>query len=106
MSYETEILAPSVWGPHPISWPVPPRKRPCWWQFSARKNLAALEYVLGELPNEALARFWRERAEGQSVYEDAGGYLLRCYSAMLGEETQEPYTYDQAVSDLMDGREL
>lgn len=100
-AYLTEILAPSAWGPHPTEWPVPPRSRPRWWQFAAKRNLGELEYVVGRLSDEQLRAFWAERAKGQSVYEDAGGYLVRCYAAMLGEPTEEPYTYGQAASDLI-----
>lgn len=100
-NYLTEILAPSVWGPHPMGWPVPPRSRPHWWQFAAKRNLDKLEYVFGRLSNNQLRTFWTESAKGQSVYEDAGGYMIRCYAAMIGEPVEPPYTYAQAASDLL-----
>ena len=97
-------LASSIWGAHPMDWPTPPRRRPYWWQFRKRKHFAGLEYVFVVLDNEALRRYWSEVQSGQSVYEDAGGYMLRCYAAMMGEATESPYTYQQAASDLVGGR--
>lgn len=94
-------LARSTWGDHPISWPHPPRSKPRWWQFRERKRLAQMEYVFGVLDAAALRRYWYEVRKGQSVYEDAGGYMLRCYQAMMGYPVDEPYTYSRATADLL-----
>lgn len=52
--------------------------------------------VFGDFDRDA---FWRE--PGQSVFEDAGGAMLRRYRAMIGLPTEEPYTYRQAVHDIL-----
>lgn len=96
--------AEQEWGFHPLCWPTPPRKRPHWWQRHERQSLRDLERLFGPLSNESLAQYWTEVSKGQSVYEDAGGYSLRCYAAMLGEAVAEPYTYVQAANDLVGGR--
>ncbi len=101
-----EILAQARWGEHPLWWPVPPRKMPRWWQFSARKKIADLTTVFGSLDQNALDRFWAEIQKGQSIYEDAGGYALRSYRAMAGERVEEPYTYQQSSSASLEGKRL
>lgn len=88
---------------HPVGWPVPPRTMPSWMNLIGRYKLRDMEEAFGHLDQTALDRFWSERAKGQSVYEDAGGYLVRCYAAMAGHEVEEPYTYSKAVDDLMQG---
>lgn len=89
---------------HPMEWPRPPRKMPRWWNIWGYASLRDTEEVFGLIDQSDLDRFWAEHAKGQSVYEDAGGYLIRCYSALMGEDTEEPYTYAQAAADLMAGR--
>lgn len=96
-------LAAETWGAHPWGWPRPPATRPPWLAFRARRNLAAMERVFGPLDAAALARFHTQARTGQSAYEDCGGYLMRCYRAMLGLPVEPPYTYTQAVADLMEG---
>ena len=86
---------------HPMGWPTPPRKMPRWWNFGAYLRLLEMEEVFGRICQADLDRFWAEMAKGQSVYEDAGGYLIRCYAALIGEETEDPYTYEQAAADLI-----
>lgn len=99
----TERSANERWGEHPMEWPLPPHSRPRWWQFRTRRTLADLEAVFGHLDNAALRRWWVELRKGQSVYEDAGGYLLRCYEAMAGREVEEPYTYEDAATAIRKG---
>lgn len=87
-------------GAHPMGWPVPPRVLPKWFQPSRSKRYRYVQRWFGPLSQEDLDAFWGESAKGQSVYEDAGGYMLRCYRAMLALPTDEPYTYAQAIADL------
>lgn len=95
-------LAEETWGPHPLDWPCPPPKRPYVWQRQTVKRLRDLERVFGHLSDEALQAYWEEVGRGQSVYEDCGGYLIRCYRAMCGEEVIKPYTYSDAAADLIE----
>jgi len=90
-----------AWGPHPLDWPSPPPKRPPFWQRASRKRLRELEGVFGHLSDEALQRYWDEVGRGQSVYEDCGGYLLRCYQAMLGMEVEKPWTEADEIQRLL-----
>lgn len=100
MSGDARLTAAAIrWGEHPAVWPVPYRSAPRWWQFRARRNEREFRDVFGDFDREA---FWNE--SGQSVYEDAGGAMLRQYKAMLGVTTEEPYTYRQAIDDLTAGR--
>ncbi len=87
------------WGWHPSCWLVPARREPRWWQRKAREYDRQMREVFGEFDRDA---FWSE--PGQSVYEDAGGAMLRRYQAMIGMPTEEPYTYEQAIQDLLSER--
>jgi hypothetical protein len=95
-------LAELTWGPHPLDWPMPPPKRPHFWNRQSLARLRDLEGIFGHLSNEALQRYWQEVAKGQSVYEDCGGYLLRCYRAMCGLEIDEPLSLEDAVRMIAD----
>ncbi len=95
-------LAAETWGAHPMDWPSPPTGRPRLWRRVQRQRLRNMEAVFGRLDDAAFARFHEQARLGQSVHEDCGGYLLRCYRAMLGLPVEAPYTYRQAVTDLMD----
>ena len=94
-------LAEATWGPHPLDWPMPPPKRPSFWHIQTVKRLRDLEGIFGHLSNEALQRYWNEVSKGQSVYEDCGGYLLRCYRAMLGMPVEDPTTHADVIEDLL-----
>lgn len=94
-------LAAKRWGWHPMHWPVPARSQPKIWQFSAVRYDRELREVFGAFNRD---EFWRECRSGQSVYEDAGGYMLRCYKAMIGLPVEEPYTYAQAIRALTEER--
>lgn len=102
------ILARKRWGLHPMDWPSPPPCRPRWWWFWtprwARRRLADLETVFGRLTDQRLDAFWAERRKGQDISEDAGGYLLRCYAAMCGVESDPVYTYRDYLADQLEGR--
>lgn len=102
---ESEVkleFAAQTWGAHPMGWPVPPRRMPTWWQ--SRRSLRLLQAVFGELCQADIDRFWVESRKGQSVYEDAGGGMLRCYRALVGLPTEESYTYQAALADLIGDR--
>lgn len=95
-------LAEATWGPHPLDWPCPPPKRPYVWQIQSLKRLWELERVFGHLSDEALQDYWEEVGRGQSIYEDVGGYLIRCYRRMIRQEIIKPYTYSEATADLIE----
>lgn len=103
MDYDPIYTAELTWGPHPFSWPCPPEKRPRWWQRKAVQRLRELEAVFGHLDDNALQRYWQEARKGQSVYEDAGGYMIRCYEAMIGKQTDEPTPYDSYLANILSG---
>lgn len=88
-------------GDHPIHWPVPPRVVPRWWQFKRARQWREACAAFGNLSQADLDAFWAEARKGQSVYEDAGGSMSRCYRAMLALPTEAPYTYNDALSDLL-----
>lgn len=94
-------IAANTWGPHPLDWPSPPPKRPPFWHIQTVKRLRELEGVFGHLDNEALQRYWNEVAKGQSVYEDCGGYLLRCYEAMIGLTVEKPTSHADFLRNLL-----
>ena len=85
---------------HPMNWPVPPRTLPRWFELAKKRALREAEAWFGSLSQDDLDAFWAESAKGQSVYEDAGGYRLRCYRALLALSVEEPYTYKQAIADI------
>lgn len=95
-------LAEATWGPHPLDWPCPPPRRPYVWQRQTVKRLRDLEGVFGYLSDDALQAYWEEVGRGQSVYEDCGGYLMRCYRRMIGEDVIKPYTYSDAAADFIE----
>ncbi len=93
--------AAKAWGAHPIGWPSPPLRRPLWWQFRERRRLYSLEAMFDRLSDEALSRYWAQVVLGQSVYEDAGGFLMRCYRAMLDLPVEEPVREADVIEDLL-----
>lgn len=100
--YDAIYTAQLVWGMHPSSWPRPPMERPRWWQRKAVRRLCELEDVFGHLSDNALQCYWIEVRKGQDIYEDAGGYMLRCYMAMIGKDVIKPYTYEDAAADMIE----
>jgi hypothetical protein len=104
----------AAWFPHEMQtvhdYPCLPRRMPRWWQFRVRKRLKKLDtafalFDLSPITQEMCDRFWSESSKGQSVYEDAGGYMMRCWYAAFSLPTDEPYTYRQAFSDLTEAAE-
>lgn len=98
--YAALTRAELAWGRHPWGWDRPPYEMPRWWQFMRRIDLRAFEAVFGPIDDAALDRFWTQYFLGQSIHEDAGGALLRCYRAMLGLPVGEVVTYEQYAADL------
>jgi hypothetical protein len=90
---------------HPMHWPCPPMTMPRWYEFSKKRRLREVERWFGPLCQEDLDAFQTENRKGQSVYEDAGGYALRCYRALVALHTDEPYTYEQAFDAALASRE-
>lgn len=78
--------AANTWGWHPMNWPRPYRQDPTFWQFAAKRRHKELLEIFG--PYDRLA-YYREREKGQG-YDDAGGFMLRCYRAMIGLPPEEP----------------
>lgn len=104
MSEFMEHMANWKWNAtHPSEWPVPPRKMPRWFNTVGWMAIRDMEEVFGIINQSDLDRFWTTRSHGQSVNEDAGGYLMRCYLALSGAGVEEPYTYGQAVQDILNG---
>lgn len=81
-----------------------------WWQWKElryewRLDEALEAFGLPRITQEMRDAYWREVRKGQSVYEDAGGYLWRCWRAAFGLPVEEPYTYKQAIADLTEAAE-
>jgi hypothetical protein len=104
----------AAWFPREMrtvhDYPCLPRKMPHWWQFKAQRQMKKLDmafalFDLSPVTQEMCDRFWAESSKGQSVYEDAGGYFMRCWHAAFGLATDDPYTYTRAISDLTEAAE-
>lgn len=86
-------------GTHVHHWPDIPRQRPRWWQRAMIKKERRINAVLatigkGPITDRMREIFWTEVRKGQDYREDAGGYILRCWSAALGFPYQEAiFTY-------------
>ena len=48
-------------------------------------------------------RFYAELHKGQSVYEDAGGYILRAIMALFGKKADPVVSYRNAAKALLEG---
>lgn len=74
---------------HPWHWPrFPMRRTRNWLQISARRtdaliDAAFLSTVGRRFSDADCGRFHAERLKGQ-LFEDAGGFLWRCWAAALG----------------------
>lgn len=80
-----ERLSAAFGNPHPMNWPDPPH--PTERKFGkalARFNADMEEHDLPTFSERAVEVFWQERAKGQDVYEDCGGFLLRPWLIALG----------------------
>lgn len=81
-------------------WPVPMERAPRFWEYrKSRREVPihqALRYIGADpLTQEMRDRFYRQVRIGQDVYEDAGGYVWRCWQAMLGlpyRRAEMPYS--------------
>jgi hypothetical protein len=51
-------------------------------------------------------RYHAELRKGQSVYEDAGGYMLRAIMALLGKKPDPVVSYRDAARAMLDGADL
>lgn len=70
-------------------WPHPFRRPPRFWQRKAvarerRLNDALVRQGYSPVTQEMRDRFYEQVSIGQDIYEDAGGYVWRCWQAMLG----------------------
>lgn len=88
--------AAARWGWHPSNWHVPSRRRPRWWQFSARRYDREIRETFGEFDRDA---FWSQPS--QSPYEDAGGAMIRRYKAMLGLPVERLPICAEVIEDLL-----
>lgn len=70
--------------------PSPKCVRPLLWHFETRNRerrlVAAIFDATGlrEITQDMRDRYWAEVRKGQDVYEDAGGYRMRCFEVMCG----------------------
>lgn len=63
----------------------------------------ALEAAVAHMGWPEIRAFMAERGKGQSVFEDAGGYLMRCIRRLFGlpELDEEVISYQRAVSAMI-----
>lgn len=61
------------------------------------------ETFCDELSWQELHPYFDELRKGQSIYEDAGGYFLRCIKRLFGIRTddEEILTYRKAMAELV-----
>lgn len=76
-------------GEHVYRWPEMALTTPTWWHFKQRErerqiNRALAAVGLGPITDGMRAEYWRQIHLGQDIFEDAGGYLWRCWSAAIG----------------------
>lgn len=82
----TELdLAEMVWGLHPSNWPRPPRRVPRWFYPEEMRRYKQLQSVFKGIDQAAIDRYYNEVMIGQQPDEDAGGYFIRCYTALATE---------------------
>lgn len=99
-------LSAAFGNPHPMDWPDPPH--PTERKFGkalARFNADLEEFGLPTFSERAVEIFWQERAKGQDVYEDCGGFLLRCWLVAL-DANPAPHvtTHGDFASSLIEDR--
>lgn len=62
-----------------------------------------LEAAIDRMGWNEIHAFNAELRRGQSIYEDAGGYFMRCIKALFGIKPQnEVVTYQQAARALVE----
>lgn len=96
-------------------WPLPSPKPPAPWRISsffravlrdARIDAALKRLGLDPLTPDQRVAFWSEIRKGQAASEDAGGYLWRCWTVMLGYRVPGPVRgYREAADDILKGAE-
>lgn len=87
------------------SWPPFPRRRARWWQVRLRRSEWAIDEIFGyafgrRFTDEDCAKFHHQKARGQLVTEDAGGFLWRCWSAALGLPFEDGATHAEASAEV------
>lgn len=75
-------------------WPPLPRRRARWWEFSAKRADAKIDAALasvgcGPFTPAMSDRYWKQVSVGQ-IYDDAGGYIWRCWCAALNLPFLDP----------------
>lgn len=85
-------------------WPVIRPTPPSWFDRLERRTERHICHIfdIPEITLEMRARYWEQVYEGQG-YDDAGGYKLRCWRAMLGMPFLPAWT---SYSAIMDDEEL
>lgn len=92
-----------VFGGTPTSWPKPFRTKPTFFQFDKKANERYLIQTVArvvpsfQLTDKDREIFYNHIHYGQGVNEDAGGYIWRCWAAMLRLEYQHPLHKDDVV---------
>lgn len=63
-----------------------------------------LEAAIDRMGWPEIRAFRAELAKGQGIYEDAGGYLMRCYRRLFGlpEIDREVITYQRAARAMVE----
>lgn len=70
------------------SWPTPDRRAPRLWHFRQQEEERYINSALsiikkGPITTKYRQDFYRQIDIGQDLTEDAGGFLMRCWKAML-----------------------
>lgn len=99
-----------AFGGHPMDWPVIYPTRPRWYHFKRRREeqrvidaLAKIGFyprLLSAYSRGDRRAFHEQLRRGQGVNEDAGGYRLRCWLALLGLPFTPALSYAQASADF------
>lgn len=78
------------------SWPVILEEAPRWWHFNCRRRERRIHEALQRVGLRPITQadrhaYWAQIRVGQGVYEDAGSFLWRAWSAALGLPFEEPH---------------
>lgn len=76
-------------------WPMIPREKPRWWQRRMRRVERSINETIASVGHDPIteedrAAYWKQVRMGQGIYEDAGGYIWRCWCAALSLPYEEP----------------
>jgi hypothetical protein len=68
--------------------------------------VAALEAAVDQMGWPEIHAFNAEKRKGQGIYEDAGGYLMRCFRRLFGlpEQDEEVISYQKALRAMIHGK--